>query len=76
MSKITFSIAIVPKLSFCSWHFFHFPGGGLVDEGEVIEVVEMTIPQVEAYVDAPDNLSPPGFLFGLLWFLRNKAPKK
>lgn len=50
-------------------------GGGLVDEGEVIEVVEMTLPEVLTYVDAPENLSPPGFLFGLLWFLRNKAPK-
>lgn len=51
------------------------PGGGLVDEGEVIEVVEMSIPEAQAYAEDLDNMSPPGFLFGLLWFLRNKAPK-
>lgn len=48
-------------------------GGGLVDEGEVIDVVEMSIPEAEAYAEALDNLSPPGFLFGLLWFLKNKS---
>ncbi|XP_034255682.1 uridine diphosphate glucose pyrophosphatase NUDT14-like [Thrips palmi] len=50
-------------------------GGGLVDEGEVIEVVEMSIPEVQAYAEDTDNMSPPGFLFGLLWFLKNKLPK-
>lgn len=50
-------------------------GGGLIDEGEVIEVVEMTVPEVHAYVEEMNNMSCPGFLFGLLWFLKNKAPK-
>lgn len=46
-----------------------------MDEGEVIEVVEMSIPEAQAYAEDTYNMSPPGFLFGLLWFLKNKAPK-
>ena len=49
-------------------------GGGLVDEGEVIEVIEMSIPEAVSYSEAMENCSCPGFLFGLLWFLRNKMP--
>jgi UDP-sugar diphosphatase len=50
-------------------------GGGGVDD-EIIEVVEMTIPEAEKIVEkGTTHSSPPSFLFGVLWFLANKAPK-
>lgn len=51
-------------------------GGGLADEGEMIEVVEMSIPEVRQYLNQSDVNSPGGLLFGLMWFLNNKAPKE
>ncbi|PSN41360.1 Uridine diphosphate glucose pyrophosphatase [Blattella germanica] len=48
-------------------------GGGNLEEGEFIEVVEMTIPEAKKYLDKGVVLSPGGFLYGLLWFLQNKA---
>ncbi|XP_037084846.1 uridine diphosphate glucose pyrophosphatase NUDT14-like isoform X2 [Pollicipes pollicipes] len=48
------------------------PGGGNPEEGEVIEVVEMTIDQVRQYVSQDDVLSPPGFLFCIYWFFMHK----
>ncbi|XP_063601204.1 uridine diphosphate glucose pyrophosphatase NUDT14-like [Penaeus indicus] len=51
-------------------------GGGLADEGEMIEVVEMSIPEVQQYLSQPEVNSPGGLLFGLMWFLNNKAPKE
>ncbi|KAK3912771.1 Uridine diphosphate glucose pyrophosphatase NUDT14 [Frankliniella fusca] len=48
-------------------------GGGLVDEGEVIEVVELSIPEAREYAEAIDNISPAGFSFGLLWFFMKKS---
>ncbi|XP_026280719.1 uridine diphosphate glucose pyrophosphatase NUDT14 isoform X2 [Frankliniella occidentalis] len=50
-------------------------GGGLVDEGEVIEVVELSISDAQQYVEAVDNISPAGFSFGLVWFLMKKGTK-
>ncbi|XP_046401376.1 uridine diphosphate glucose pyrophosphatase NUDT14-like isoform X2 [Ischnura elegans] len=49
-------------------------GGGNIEEGEFIEVVEMTIPDVKKLLDGPEVLSPGGFLFALTWFLHNKGP--
>ncbi|XP_072930197.1 uridine diphosphate glucose pyrophosphatase NUDT14-like [Epargyreus clarus] len=49
-------------------------GGGVGDE--LIEVVEMTISQIEEMVSSPGPLcSPPSCLFALMWFLHNKADK-
>lgn len=49
-------------------------GGGVEDE--IIEVVELTIPEVRDLLkQGTSHASPPAFLFGLLWFLTNKAPK-
>lgn len=51
------------------------PGGGLAEEGEMIDVVEVSIDEVRAMVDGPDEVtSPAGLLYGLSWFLRHKAP--
>lgn len=48
-------------------------GGGVDDE--IIEVVEYTIQEAQNIFKAKNTLSsPPGFLFGVLWFLTNKAP--
>lgn len=48
-------------------------GGGVDDE--LIDVIEMTIPQVKEYIKTPFILSPPTFLFGINWFLHNKTTK-
>ena len=49
-------------------------GGGVDDE--IIEVVELSIPEAEKLVETgTTHSSPPSFLFGVLWFLTNKAPK-
>ncbi|KAJ9586571.1 hypothetical protein L9F63_028386 [Diploptera punctata] len=48
-------------------------GGGNLEEGEYIETVEMTIPEAKKYLSKGVVLSPGGLLFGLLWFLQNKA---
>lgn len=55
-------------------------GGGLVEEGEVIEIVEL--PMLEAKVISYDPNSPLvptncyfGLLYGFLWFFCNKADK-
>lgn len=47
-------------------------GGGIGDE--IIDVVELTIDEVRDLLkQGTVHNSPPGFLFGLLWFLSNKA---
>lgn len=48
-------------------------GGGVDDE--IIEIAEYSIEEIEARMK-PGNIltSPPSFLFGILWFLTNKAP--
>ncbi|KAL4710240.1 hypothetical protein ACJJTC_005413 [Scirpophaga incertulas] len=49
-------------------------GGGVDDE--IIEVVEMSIPQIEEMLKSEGPLaSPPSCLFALMWFLQNKADK-
>jgi len=50
-------------------------GGGLPLEGEFIEVVEMTIPELKEFINQDIVPSPGGFLFAMMWFLANKAPK-
>lgn len=49
-------------------------GGGCAKEGECIEVVEMTIPEVRQYLLQNEVRSPIGLLYGLAWFLQHKAP--
>ena len=49
-------------------------GGGIDDE--LIDVYELTLDETrEMMKQGTEHSSPPGFLFGLLWFLNNKAPK-
>jgi len=48
-------------------------GGGLAHEGEDIEVVEYSIPQIRDIVTQSEVLNgSSSFLFGVLWFLTNK----
>jgi len=49
-------------------------GGGNPEEGEEIELIEMSIKEVEDYLSQPSVSSPGGFLFALQWFLAHKAP--
>ncbi|XP_059475302.1 uridine diphosphate glucose pyrophosphatase NUDT14-like [Neocloeon triangulifer] len=49
-------------------------GGGNVDEGELIEIVEMSVDEAKEYMQREDVLSPGGFLFALTWFFRLKSP--
>jgi UDP-sugar diphosphatase len=46
-------------------------GGGVGDE--IIDVVEMTVPEVKEYVGQDKLPSPPSFLFAIYWFLLNKV---
>ncbi|XP_053985364.1 uridine diphosphate glucose pyrophosphatase NUDT14-like [Hylaeus volcanicus] len=48
------------------------PGGGSASEGELIEVVELSVPEVKKYIDSEEVQSPPSFLYGVTWFLINK----
>lgn len=48
-------------------------GGGLANEGEDIEVVEYTIPEIRDIVTRSKVLNgSSSFLFGIMWFLTNK----
>ncbi|EFA01723.1 uridine diphosphate glucose pyrophosphatase NUDT14 [Tribolium castaneum] len=46
-------------------------GGGVGDE--IIDVVEMTVPEVKKYITQDKIPSPPSFLFAVYWFLLNKV---
>jgi len=48
-------------------------GGGNPAEGEFIDVVELSIPEIKSYVTQACVKSPSSFLFGMMWFLANKA---
>ena len=49
-------------------------GGGLVEEGEMIDVVEMTVEQVKDYLTKETVNSPVGLLYALQWYLSNRLP--
>ncbi|XP_055526106.1 uridine diphosphate glucose pyrophosphatase NUDT14-like [Wyeomyia smithii] len=50
-------------------------GGGGVDD-EMIDVVECSLDEARKMTQKGSNMtSPPSFLFGVLWFLTNRAPK-
>ena len=50
-----------------------FSGGGLAEEGEFIDVIEMSIPESKLYATQDQINSPGTFLFGLYWFYLNKS---
>lgn len=51
----------------------YIKGGGDESEGEVIEVVEMSIPELKDYMSSKEVQSPSSFCFGISWFLLNKS---
>lgn len=51
-------------------------GGGLQEEGEMINVVEMTVKEVEEYLARETVNSPVGFLYGVSWYLQNKLKER
>ena len=51
-------------------------GGGLEDEGELIEVIEMSPTKVESYIRQDCVRSPMFTMYGLTWFLNNKRNDK
>ncbi|XP_023061559.1 uridine diphosphate glucose pyrophosphatase NUDT14 isoform X2 [Piliocolobus tephrosceles] len=50
------------------------PGGGLAEEGELIEVVHLPLEGAQAFVDNPDVPKTLGVIFGVSWFLSQVAP--
>lgn len=48
-------------------------GGGVAEDGEFIEVVEMTVPAAKSFIHEKSVNSTSGFLLALHWFLTNKA---
>ncbi|XP_018396352.1 PREDICTED: uridine diphosphate glucose pyrophosphatase-like isoform X2 [Cyphomyrmex costatus] len=52
------------------------PGGGDESEGEVIEVVELSVPELKDYIRTKEVQSPSSFLHGVSWFLLNKSDCK
>jgi hypothetical protein len=50
-------------------------GGGNEEEGEFIEVVELTLEEAKSYMSQEDVCSPGGFLFALTWFFNQKNIK-
>ncbi|XP_036134905.1 uridine diphosphate glucose pyrophosphatase NUDT14 [Molossus molossus] len=50
------------------------PGGGLAEEGELIEVVHLPLGDAQAFSDNPDIPKTLGVIFGISWFLNCVAP--
>ena len=48
-------------------------GGGVATEGEMIDVVEMTVQEVRDYLAGDDLNSPTFTLYGLMWALSNRV---
>ncbi|XP_011159704.1 uridine diphosphate glucose pyrophosphatase NUDT14 [Solenopsis invicta] len=49
------------------------PGGGDESEGEVIEIVELSVSELKDYIRLKEVQSPASFLYGVSWFLLNKS---
>ncbi|XP_047652216.1 uridine diphosphate glucose pyrophosphatase NUDT14 isoform X1 [Phacochoerus africanus] len=50
------------------------PGGGLAEEGELIEVVHLPLDGAQTFADDPDVPKTLGVIFGISWFLSCVAP--
>lgn len=50
------------------------PGGGLAEEGELIEVVHLPLDGAQAFADDPSIPKTLGVIFGISWFLSHVAP--
>lgn len=50
------------------------PGGGLAEEGELIEVVHLSLDDAQAFADNPDIPKTLGVIFAISWFFRQVVP--
>jgi len=50
-------------------------GGGNPEEGELIEVAEMTIPEMTSYINSESLQSPGDFAYAIMWFLTSRYQK-
>ncbi|XP_004699197.1 uridine diphosphate glucose pyrophosphatase NUDT14 [Echinops telfairi] len=50
------------------------PGGGLAEEGELIEVVHLPLDGAQAFADDPDTPKTLGVIFGVVWLLSHVTP--
>ena len=51
-------------------------GGGLEEEGEMIQVVELTVEEVEELLRKDSVTSPVGLLYGVTWYLQNRLQRR
>ncbi|XP_040598292.1 uridine diphosphate glucose pyrophosphatase NUDT14 isoform X3 [Mesocricetus auratus] len=50
------------------------PGGGLAEEGELIEVVHLSLDDAQAFADNPNIPKTLGVIFAISWFFSQVAP--
>lgn len=50
------------------------PGGGLAEEGELIEVVHLNVDDAQAFADNPDIPKTLGVIFAISWFFSQVVP--
>ena len=48
-------------------------GGGLAEEGELIEVVDLSVAEVKGMLAEPEVNASAVTLYGLMWFLKHKT---
>lgn len=58
-----------------SWKTYFVTGGGADSEGELIEVVYLSVQEVKDYMNQDEIPSPATFLSGVSWFLANKQDR-
>ena len=51
-------------------------GGGLVEEGEMIQVVEMTVEEARELLTRDSVRSPVGLMYGVSWYLQNRLDRR
>ena len=49
-------------------------GGGLVEEGELIEVFELPLQSAQTFVWDQSDLKPAQLIFAFMWFFQTKRP--
>lgn len=72
INKLYFSCVRARIFQFVQFESVVILGGGSEAEGELIEVVEFSIPEMKDYINSQEVTSPSSFLFGITWFLLNK----
>ena len=48
-------------------------GGGNIEEGEIIEVIEVPVKDSYTFIMDETKVSPAGMALGVMWFLQNKV---